>query len=136
MVKTPATQNLPSQHVLIMGDAGFYTEFLLLQQSDLKLKSDQSLNADLLILGHHGSKHSSSSLFLQTVAPQRAVVSAGYLNRYQHPTPVVLARLAEQGIAVDSTIDSGTLTYYLGEKAALQPERFREQKAWLKRALP
>ena len=135
MVKTPATQTVPSQHVLIMGDAGFYTEFLLLQQSDLNLNPDQALNADLLILGHHGSKHSSSSLFLHTVAPQRAVVSAGYLNRYQHPTPVVLARLAEQGIAVDSTIDSGTLTYYLGEKSVLQPERYREQKSWLKRDL-
>ena len=135
MVKTPATRTVPSQHVLIMGDAGFYTEFLLLQQSDLNLNPDQALNADLLILGHHGSKHSSSSLFLRSVAPQRAVVSAGYLNRYQHPTPVVLARLAEQGIAVDSTIDSGTLTYYLGEKSILQPERYREQKSWLKRDL-
>lgn len=136
MVKTPATSTVPSQQVLIMGDAGFYTEFLLLQQSGLSLHPDKALNADLLLLGHHGSKHSSSSLFLQTVAPQRAVVSAGYLNRYQHPTPVVLARLAEQGIAVDSTITSGTLTYYLGEKAVLQPEHYREQRSWLKRTLP
>ncbi len=136
MVQTPATQTVPSQHVLIMGDAGFYTEFLLLQQSGLSQNLQKNLDADLLIVGHHGSKHSSSSLFLQTVAPQRAVVSAGYLNRYQHPAPIVLARLAEQGIAVDSTIHSGTLTYYLGEKSVLQPERYREQKSWLKRASP
>ncbi len=129
MVETPATPQVPAQRALIMGDAGFYTEFLLQQQQI-------PLNADVLILGHHGSKHSSSSLFLQAVAPQRAVVSAGYLNRYQHPAPVVLARLAEQDIAVDSTISSGTLTYYLGENSVLEPLRYRNQKPWLKRTLP
>ena len=126
MVQTPATKEIPSQQVLITGDAGFYTEFLLQQQQN-------PIKADLLVLGHHGSKHSSSSLFLQGVAPQRAVVSAGYLNRYQHPAPIVLARLAEQNIAVDSTITGGTLTYYLGEKLRLEPSRYRDSKAWLKR---
>ncbi|MDR9778229.1 MBL fold metallo-hydrolase, partial [Rhizobium hidalgonense] len=60
MVQTPATQTVPSQHVLIMGDAGFYTEFLLLQQSGLSQNLQKNLDADLLIVGHHGSKHSSS----------------------------------------------------------------------------
>ena len=136
LVQTPATEAVPSQQVLIMGDAGFYTEFLLLQQMDFSATRQNILKADLLVLGHHGSKHSSSTAFLQAVAPQRAVVSAGYLNRYQHPAPVVMARLAEQGIAVDSTIDSGTLTYYLGEKSVLRPERFRDKKPWLIRKLP
>ncbi len=134
LVQTPMTKTMPAQQVLIMGDAGFYTEFLLQQQAQLKSELTQnSLKADLLILGHHGSKHSSSSLFLQSVAPQRAVVSAGYLNRYQHPAPIVLARLTEQNIAVDSTITGGTLTYYLGKEAVLEPIRYRDNRVWLKR---
>lgn len=126
MVEVPAQANIPAQHVLIMGDAGLYTEFLLQQQA-------VPLHADLLILGHHGSQHSSSSPFLVSVHPQRAVVSAGYLNRYAHPKPIVLARLAEQQITVDSTIDSGTLTYELGKQKYLQPQRYRDQKLWLQR---
>ncbi|XID75513.1 DNA internalization-related competence protein ComEC/Rec2 [Alkanindiges sp. WGS2144] len=125
MVETPAQKNTPAQRLLVMGDAGLYTEFLLQQQqADLK--------ADILILGHHGSKYSSSSAFLKVVNPQRAVVSAGYLNRYGHPAPIVLARLNELGITVDSTIDSGTLSYQLGNDVDLEPVRFRDQKTWLR----
>lgn len=124
MVEVPAQADIAAQRVLIMGDAGFYTEFVLQQQAI-------ALQADLLILGHHGSQHSSSSGFLAAVNPQRAVVSAGYLNRYGHPRPIVLARLAEQEIAVDSTIDSGTLTYVLGQQKHLQPQRYRDNYWWL-----
>lgn len=126
MVEVPAQADIPAQRVLIMGDAGLYTEFLLQQQA-------VPLQADLLVLGHHGSQHSSSSAFLAAVKPQRAVVSAGYLNRYGHPKSIVLARLAEQQIAVDSTIDSGTLTYVLGQQRYLNPQRYRDQKLWLQR---
>ncbi len=126
MVEVPAQADIPAQRVLIMGDAGLYTEFMLQQQAI-------PLQADVLILGHHGSQHSSSSPFLASVQPQRAVVSAGYLNRYGHPKPIVLARMNEQGIAVDSTIDSGTLTYVLGQQKYLKPQRYRDKNLWLQR---
>ena len=126
MVELPAQGQLAAQRVLIMGDAGLYTEFLMLQQQ-------RDLKADLLIVGHHGSAHSSSTPFLQAVQPQRAVISAGYLNRYQHPAAIVLARLQQQGIAIDSTISSGTLTYELGQHAEIQPLRYRNQTRWLQR---
>jgi competence protein ComEC len=135
MVEVPAQADIPAQRVLIMGDAGFYTEFLL-QQAIAYSNWATDLKADLLILGHHGSQHSSSSQFLASVQPQRAVVSAGYLNRYGHPKPIVLARLADQRIAVDSTIDSGTLTYYLGSEPVLKPQRYRDKKRWLQRDIP
>lgn len=126
MIEVPAHGQLAAQRVLIMGDAGLYSEFLMLQQQlDLK--------ADLLIVGHHGSAQSSSTPFLQAVQPQRAVISAGYLNRYQHPAAIVLARLQQQGIAIDSTISSGTLTYELGQQAVIQPLRYRNQTRWLQR---
>lgn len=124
MVETPAQHDVPAQRVLIMGDAGFYSEFLLQQQH-------ADLQADVLVLGHHGSVHSSSSPFLQAVHPQRAVVSAGYHNRYGHPTPVTLSRLQEQAIFVDSTILGGTLTYSLGKNKVIEPQAYRQQKIWL-----
>jgi beta-lactamase superfamily II metal-dependent hydrolase len=125
MIEVPGDKKQPAKRVLVMGDAGFYPEYLLQQQySDLK--------ADILILGHHGSKSSSSSPFLAAVQPKRAVVSAGFLNAYQHPAPVVLARLKEQGVVVDSIITGGTLSYYLNTSDNhMQPLRYRDRLLWL-----
>lgn len=75
------------------------------------LDSGADLKARVLILGHHGSKTSSSEAFLRGVGPERAIVSAGYRNRFGHPSPVVLQRLLRLGIPVDSTVDRGTLQY-------------------------
>ncbi len=72
--------------VLFTGDAEEQTEQpLLLIGADLK--------ADILVVGHHGSKTSTSAEFLATVAPQIAVIQVGLKNKYGHPTPEVLARL-------------------------------------------
>lgn len=59
-----------------MGDAGWETEFNLLQQYP-------ELNVDVLVLGHHGSQNSSSYAFLKQLQPKLAIVSAGYNNRYR-----------------------------------------------------
>lgn len=127
MIEIPAHARQPAKRVLIMGDAGFYPEYLLQQQYT-------SLKADILLLGHHGSKNSSSSPFLAAVQPRRAVVSAGFLNAYQHPSPVVLARLKEQGVIVDSTVTGGTLSYHLNPADThLAPLRYRDSLLWLKR---
>ena len=59
-----------------------------------------SLRAGLLHVGHHGSRHSSSTAFLTEVAPQAAVVSAGRANRHGHPHPDALTRLAAAGAQI------------------------------------
>ncbi|MDC8786987.1 DNA internalization-related competence protein ComEC/Rec2 [Roseateles koreensis] len=58
------------------------------------------LRSQMLLVPHHGSKTSSSAAFLAAVAPQWAVVQAGYLNRFGHPAPSVLSRYQAQGIQV------------------------------------
>jgi beta-lactamase superfamily II metal-dependent hydrolase len=58
---------------------------------------------------HHGSITSTSQLLLATVRPQLAVISVGRVNRYGHPAPLVLARLAAHGIQVRRTDREGTL---------------------------
>lgn len=53
------------------------------------------LHADVLKLGHHGSKNSSSDAFLQTVQPSIAIVSAGLNNKYGHPSPETIDRVEQ-----------------------------------------
>jgi len=52
-----------------------------------------SLRADLLKVGHHGSRTSTSAAWLSAVRPKVAVISAGRGNRYGHPHSEVIARL-------------------------------------------
>jgi competence protein ComEC len=57
-----------------------------------------TLRADVFKVSHHGSKTSSDVGWLQALAPQLAIISAGAANRYGHPHPVALARLDSAGI--------------------------------------
>ena len=62
--------------------------------------SKEKLRADFLLVPHHGSKTSSSAVFLDQVRPQYALAQAGYRNRFGHPVDSVLARYRERGIEV------------------------------------
>ncbi len=57
-----------------------------------------TLRADVFKVSHHGSKTSSDVGWLQALAPQLAIISAGAANRYGHPHPVTLARLDSAGV--------------------------------------
>jgi competence protein ComEC len=67
------------------------------------------LRAEVLKVGHHGSRTSSSDAFLAAVAPRVATVSAGLRNRFGHPHPVVLERLATHSVEVLRTDQLGTI---------------------------
>ena len=62
---------------------------------------------DVLKVGHHGSLTSSDPIFLNAILPSVALVSAGRGNRYGHPEPEVLRRLADVGAEVWRTDVSG-----------------------------
>ena len=57
--------------------------------------SADSLRADLLKIGHHGSRTSTSDEWLAAVRPRLAVISAGPANRFGHPHPSVLRRIEQ-----------------------------------------
>lgn len=67
------------------------------------------LHADVLKLGHHGSKTSSSDSFLQTVKPMTAIVSAGLGNKYGHPAPEVIERVESINAQILETSQLGTI---------------------------
>lgn len=73
--------------LLLMGDAEQATEEAL-------LAAGQPLQADVLKVAHHGSGGATSAAFLAAVQPQLAVIQVGADNRFGHPHPDTLARLA------------------------------------------
>lgn len=72
-------------------------------------KDGSRLHANVLKLGHHGSRTSSSREFLSVVDPEYVVVSAGKDNKYGHPNKDVVLLLEELKIPILSTIEKGTI---------------------------
>jgi len=67
------------------------------------------VQADILKVGHHGSRTASSPAFLGAVEPKIAVYSAGRGNSYGHPHPETLEALASAGVEVYGTEVNGTV---------------------------
>lgn len=94
-----------------------YGQVSLLLTGDLEAGVEQALVArgmvaehTILKVGHHGSKSSSSEVFLSVVRPEISLVSAGKNNQYGHPAPVILERLARFGSqSVLRTDELGTI---------------------------
>ncbi|HNL37449.1 MAG TPA: ComEC/Rec2 family competence protein, partial [Agitococcus sp.] len=106
--------------VLLTGDMEAPAEQILLKQQ-------KNLQSDILLLGHHGSKTSSTEAFVQAVQPKLAIVSAGYLNHFGHPAPMVVQRLQKRQIDIDNTIEQGTLRYYLHKQGFILQEAWRNR---------
>jgi competence protein ComEC len=70
------------------------------QERALVAQDAQALRAQVLQVPHHGSRTSSTPGFLEAVAPEVALVQAGYRNRYGHPARDVVARYEARGIAL------------------------------------
>ncbi len=67
------------------------------------------LESDVLKVGHHGSKTSSSEAFLKAVAPQFAIISVGLKNMYGHPHKEVIDLLTKLGIKILKTSEDGMI---------------------------
>jgi competence protein ComEC len=93
-----------ARSILFVGDAEHEEEETLLATARDRLR------ADVLKVGHHGSRTSSTPAFLRAVAPREAVVSAGCRNRFGHPHAVTLAALARAGARVWRTDEDGAIT--------------------------
>jgi competence protein ComEC len=76
----------------------------------LVLVEGENLKSDVLKLGHHGSRTSTSELFLDEVQPKFAVVSAGKDNSYGHPHLEVTDLLFNKRVEMLETAKEGTIT--------------------------
>jgi competence protein ComEC len=75
------------------------------------IKSGENINSQVLKVGHHGSKYSSSEEFLRAVGPRDAVISVGANNRYGHPAPEILERLKNLNTNILRTDEKRDITY-------------------------
>lgn len=89
---------------LLPGDAEKSAERAILSESDR-----QALQADVLKVGHHGAKNSTTPEFLEAVQPKLAIISAGEQNPYGHPSPALLERLTQAGVPILRTDQSGAI---------------------------
>lgn len=71
----------------------------------------EALHSDVLKLGHHGSRTSSSEEWLRAASPAVAVASVGKNNRYGHPHKEVVDLLVRLGIPLLLTMDEGTIIF-------------------------
>ena len=86
---------------LITGDMAGNTEKKLVERFDLP-------DIEVLVVGHHGSRYSSTDAFLQQVRPETAIISVGD-NSYGHPTQEAMDRLSRNGAAVYRTDRQGNV---------------------------
>lgn len=77
------------------------------------IKHNANLRADVLEVGHHGSRYSSSEEFLRAVRPKLAAISVGANNKYGHPAYIILKRLKNLGIKYLRTDEKGDIVINL-----------------------
>lgn len=91
--------------ILLTGDISSDVELDLIQAYDLS-------PIDILKLGHHGSKTSTSVQFLQNIRPQLVVNSSGLNNKFKHPSLETIQRLDDFGIRLLDTQKEGDISIF------------------------
>jgi competence protein ComEC len=102
--------------LLFMGDATINNEQLLLAKYDLS-------NVDILKVGHHGSKTSSSEAFMQVTNPRISLISNGQNNRFHLPDMQVLNNLKIINSKVYDTAQHGQVTITLNKELEISTEK-------------
>ncbi len=95
---------------LFTGDLGAKGEAELITQF-------ARMDVDVLKIGHHGSKTSSSEIFLDSIQPETAVISVGEGNRYGHPHAEVVERLESHKVKLYRTDTQGAVIYTFKDKS-------------------
>jgi beta-lactamase superfamily II metal-dependent hydrolase len=111
----------PGGRVLIPADVERAVEEAL-------LAGGADVRADVIVAGHHGSKTSSTRDFIAAVKPRAVVFSAGYRNRFGHPSPEVLARLDARVYRTDR--DGAVGVVLAQDRVEIRGERQRRRRYW------
>ncbi|MFM7088230.1 MAG: ComEC/Rec2 family competence protein, partial [Candidatus Paceibacterota bacterium] len=92
--------------ILLSGDATLKTENILLENN-----SKETLDSDILKVGHHGSRTSTTKKFVETITPTYALISSGEDNNYGHPHKEVLNTLAGEKAQILRTDELGSIIF-------------------------
>ncbi|MEE0946407.1 MAG: ComEC/Rec2 family competence protein [Acutalibacteraceae bacterium] len=101
--------NCRNKKFLLMSDAEFLTEAELISESI-------NLDCDVIKIGHHGSKNSTSDDLIEAASPQYAVISVGVKNKYGHPSDTVLNKLIYKDILIYRTDRLGDVKFLVEEE--------------------
>lgn len=112
--------NFAGKTFLLMGDLEGNAEYELVR------RYRDYLQADVLIAGHHGAAKSSSYALLKHVQPEYVVFSAGYLNKFGHPSEEVRQRLNSFDLVSLNTAETGALRFRLSSKSELMLDQARK----------
>jgi competence protein ComEC len=96
---------------MLPGDAEKEAEREMLSEN-----SPDELQAEVLKIGHHGSKNSTTTDFLAAVKPRLAIISVGEDNPYGHPNAELLERLANAGVRFLRTDRDGAVRILMDSK--------------------
>jgi competence protein ComEC len=102
-------------------------------ESHLLMNSPQSLQANMIIAPHHGSKTSGMPSFISAVHPEIVLYATGYRNRYHFPHPGVVAAYERINAKSFNTVDSGTMLFKIPNGGVMSPPeefRMRNKKYW------
>ena len=92
----------------------FPGDIMIEAEKELVKLAGAELGCDVLLAPHHGSRSSSSQLFLNRVQPEIAVISAGWKNRFRFPHPAVLAAYQNHGCRIFRTDLNGAVIITTG----------------------
>ncbi len=114
--------------ILLPADIEAATEALLLARLGAS-----ELDADILVVPHHGSSTSSTAAFVDAVSPRYALVSAGHGNRWGFPRPDVVQRYQALGSLVVNTAKVGAIRVTVPARGTIPPPvgwRSEHRRLW------
>lgn len=117
--------------LLLTGDIERKTEQIMIEEINQK-----TLNSEVMIVPHHGSKTSSMPAFIETVSPTLALIPVGYRNRFGHPKPDIVKRYKIRQIPILDTVSSGAITIgFPNNEDSFRIESYRilKRKFWNRR---
>lgn len=93
--------------IMLTGDSTIKTEKIILANNP-----SENLASDILKVGHHGSRTSTSNSFLKAVSPKYALISNGKNNKYGHPHQEIVDTLEQFGAKILRTDLLGTIVFF------------------------
>lgn len=92
---------------------------------------EHRLKVHWLLAPHHGSRHSSSQILLDSIKPDHVIISRGWLNSFRHPSKIVLKRYNKMQVDINDTALDGSLSILLGDFSMASKGR-DQKKFWRK----
>ena len=87
---------------------------------ELYSKNKNMLRANILKVGHHGSKTSTTKEFLDLINPSVALIGVGQNNKFGHPNEEVIKRLKEKNIQIYRTDEMGEISVIIDKNGRIK----------------